>query len=237
MTFEVVGGNIINISADAIVLPANESLKEGSGTSTAIFQAAGREKLTAACQKIGHCNVGNAVPTPAFHLNAEYIIHAVVPKWIDGKHDEYDLLSSAYFSAMYIADIMGCRQIAFPLLASGNNGFDRSLALEIAVKSIKTFENNNLKNAYLVLYGDKITELAEQYGYHVLHIPEGMPEQKKDQHHNNMLEIAAGYKEEGQKFIENQLNKGLEWFKNPDNQEKVVELGKKIVVEIIKHAV
>ena len=33
MQFDVVKTNIINIVADAIVLPANENLKEGSGTS------------------------------------------------------------------------------------------------------------------------------------------------------------------------------------------------------------
>ena len=32
--------DICDIGADAIVLPANESLKEGSGASAALFQAA-----------------------------------------------------------------------------------------------------------------------------------------------------------------------------------------------------
>ena len=88
MKFDLVKTNIVNVSADAIVLPANEKLKEGSGTSTAIFEAAGRKQLTQACKKIGSCEVGSAVPTLAYNLNAKYIIHAVVPKWIDGNHDE-----------------------------------------------------------------------------------------------------------------------------------------------------
>ena len=83
MKFELVKTNIINIPADAIVLPANTLLKEGSGASAAIFEAAGRKKLTQACKKIGSCEVGSAVPTLAFNLDANYIIHAVVPKWID----------------------------------------------------------------------------------------------------------------------------------------------------------
>lgn len=32
MNFTVVRANIVNVAADAIVLPANEKLKEGSGT-------------------------------------------------------------------------------------------------------------------------------------------------------------------------------------------------------------
>lgn len=33
MKFEIVKANIIDVVSDAIVLPANEALKEGSGTS------------------------------------------------------------------------------------------------------------------------------------------------------------------------------------------------------------
>ena len=138
MKFDIVKTNIVNVHADAIVLPANTALKEGSGTSTAIFEAAGRKKLTQACKKIGSCEVGSAVPTLAFDLEAKYIIHAVVPKWIDGNHNEYDLLSSAYLSALKVADIMGCTSIAFPLLASGNNGYDLDLAFQIAKESINS---------------------------------------------------------------------------------------------------
>ena len=54
---------------------ANAVLKEGSGASTAIFEAAGRRKLAQACKKIGSCPVGSAVSTLAFNLKAKYIIH------------------------------------------------------------------------------------------------------------------------------------------------------------------
>ena len=94
MDIEIVSANIIDICADAIVLPANEKLKEGSGTSKAIFEAAGRSNLKQECEKIGHCEVGSAVPTSAYNLNAKYIIHAVVPKWRGGNNNEYGLLSS-----------------------------------------------------------------------------------------------------------------------------------------------
>ena len=152
MKFEIIKTNLVNISADAIVLPANTKLKEGSGTSAAIFEAAGRKHLTAACKKIGTCDVGSAVPTLAFNLDAKYIIHAVVSKWIDGEHGEYDLLSSAYLSSLRVADVMGCSSIAFPLLASGNNGYNPKLAFQIARDSIESFDGANLKIIILVLF-------------------------------------------------------------------------------------
>ena len=43
---------------------------QGSGTSRAIYQAAGEQELTAACEAIGHCEPGRAVCTPAFGLPA-----------------------------------------------------------------------------------------------------------------------------------------------------------------------
>ncbi|MFR4724668.1 MAG: macro domain-containing protein [Faecalibacterium sp.] len=39
---------------------------QGGGTSRAIYQAAGEQELTAACEAIGHCEPGRAVCTPAF---------------------------------------------------------------------------------------------------------------------------------------------------------------------------
>lgn len=151
-TLVVVSGNIADAKADAIVLPANENLLEGPGASAAIFEAAGRSELTEACRKEGKCKVGSAVVTPAFNLDADYIIHAVVPKWRGGKHNEYDLLCSAYLSALNLADEMECESVAFPLLASGNNGFDYSMAFDIAKLSIQSFKASHLKQVFLVLF-------------------------------------------------------------------------------------
>lgn len=84
MNFEIVRNDITNMKVDVIVLPANKYLKEGSGTSKAIFEKAGRAQLERACKeylkKHGALWIGCAVPTPGFSLDADYIIHAVLPK-------------------------------------------------------------------------------------------------------------------------------------------------------------
>ena len=72
MKFSVVKANIVNLNVDAIVLPANEQLREGSGASRAIFKSAGRMALTKACKEIGHCNMGSAVPTLGYNLKSKY---------------------------------------------------------------------------------------------------------------------------------------------------------------------
>lgn len=90
MQFEMIRNDITSMSVDAIVLPANSRLKEGSGTSKAIYERAGRKELEKACKaalkEYGKIYVGGSVPTLAFNLNADFIIHSVVPKWIDGQH-------------------------------------------------------------------------------------------------------------------------------------------------------
>ena len=63
MDYIITNTNIVRVTADAIGLPANVKLKEGSGCSRAIFNAAGREELTQACNEIGHCNIGSAAVT------------------------------------------------------------------------------------------------------------------------------------------------------------------------------
>ena len=238
MKFDLVKTNIVNLSADAIVLPANEKLNVGSGASTALFEAAGRKQLTQACKKIGFCEVGSAVPTLAYNLNAKYIIHAVVPKWIDGNHDEYDLLSSAYLSALQVADVMGCTSIAFPLLASGNNGYDLELAFQIAKESIDSFNGAKLKKAILVLFSDYIASIVKEQGYDVVEIPVDLKKQEQKQ---AQKEKAQKFLEEGkeiaQKFLEDQIQKGLDYLKDEKNREKILAAGigiAKLAFKVVK---
>lgn len=226
MKFEIVKANTVDVVSDAIVLPANEALKEGSGTSKAIFTAAGRKELTKACEKLGHCSTGSAVPTLAYNLSSKYIIHAVVPKWIDGEHSEYDLLSSAYLASLNIAEVMGCESIAFPLLASGNNGFDKELAVRIAEESIESFQGVNLKKIFLVVYGDNMENYIKSLGYNVIVIPANVKViDEKKQHQSKQKKLIADGKDVAQNILETQLEKAIEWIKKPENQKILFEAG------------
>ena len=78
--------SITELNTDAIVNAANEHLLAGGGVCGAIFRAAGYEELQDACDKIGHCDTGDAVITPGFRLPAKYVIHAVGPVWYGGRN-------------------------------------------------------------------------------------------------------------------------------------------------------
>ena len=133
--------DITRLDVDAIVNAANSSLAPGGGVCGAIFSAAGREDMHAACRAIGHCAVGHAVITPGFHLRARYVIHAVGPIWKGGLLGERRQLASCYTSALRIAKAHGLSSIAFPLISSGIYGYPKREALQIAISSIRRFLN------------------------------------------------------------------------------------------------
>ena len=152
MPFLMIRNDITKVAADAIVNPANRNLLQGSGTSRAIYQAAGEQELTASCEAIGRCDLGRAVCTPAFGLPAKYVFHAVCPAWHGGRFGEAEQLASAYHSALKLAAKYHCESVAFPLLSSGNYGYPKEQAFRIAVDTITQYVMEHDLTVYLVLY-------------------------------------------------------------------------------------
>ena len=152
MPFLMIRNDIAKVTADAIVNPANRNLLQGSGTSRAIYQAAGEQELTAACEAIGRCDLGRAVCTPAFGLHAKYIFHAVCPAWHGGGFGEAEQLAGAYHSALELAAEYHCESVAFPLLSSGNYSYPKEQAFRIAVDTITQYVMEHDLTVYLVLY-------------------------------------------------------------------------------------
>ena len=79
MPFQIIRNDITKVRADAIVNTANPEPVYGGGTDAAIYRAAGEEKLLRERRKIGRINAGEVAVTPAFGLQAKYIIHTVGP--------------------------------------------------------------------------------------------------------------------------------------------------------------
>ena len=119
MALQIVRNNIINVEADAIVNIANPNVAVGQGVDYAIYKAAGWEKLLEARRTIGPMQPGQAAYTPAFGLNAKYIIHTVGPAWRGGSCGEREAVAECYRRSLAIAAGLGCESIAFPLIATG----------------------------------------------------------------------------------------------------------------------
>ena len=160
MPFQIIRNDITKVAADAIVNTANRKPKFADGTDRAIYTAAGAEQLLEERKKIGEIGVGKAAVTPAFALPAKYIIHTVGPVWIDGTHGEAEAVRSCYHESLKAAEEMGCGSIAFPLIATGNFGFPKDLALQIALSEFSSYLMTHEMDITLVVFDRSAFELS-----------------------------------------------------------------------------
>lgn len=161
MPFEIIRNDITLMRCDAIVNSANPRPIVGLGTDSAIHRAAGPELLEAR-QKIGNIAPGMAAITPAFGLDADYVIHTVGPVWNGGSHGEEQILRSCYDNSLRLALEHNCRSVAFPLIATNNYGFPREKALQIAVSAFSSFLMQHELLIYLVVLDRNAFRLSEK---------------------------------------------------------------------------
>jgi O-acetyl-ADP-ribose deacetylase (regulator of RNase III) len=132
-TVRVRHADITTLEVDAIVNAANTHLAGGGGVDGAIHRAAGPGLLRELSERYAGCPTGSAVITGAGRLHARHVIHAVGPRWRDGRHSEPDLLAAAYRQAFALAAEHGCVTVASPSISTGIYGFPIELAAPIAI--------------------------------------------------------------------------------------------------------
>lgn len=169
MPLEMIHNDITLMKCDAIVNAANERLLPGGGVCGAIFSKAGYDLLNEACQKLSPIHTGEAVITPAFHLQCQYIIHAVGPVYQDGKHQEKKLLEDAYRHSLQLAVDYHLESIAFPLISSGIYGYPKKEALEVAVHTITSFLDKNDLTVYLVVFDKTAVQISQKLYHDIKH--------------------------------------------------------------------
>ncbi|MFD1032987.1 macro domain-containing protein [Metaplanococcus flavidus] len=162
MPLEIVRHDITKMTTDAIVNAANSQLEMGGGVCGAIFNAAGSDALQQACDRIGHCAVGEAVHTEAFALAAKFIIHTVGPVWEGGSNNEEALLRNCYRNSLELAHELGCESIAFPLISTGIFGYPKEPALRIAISEIESFLLKHEMQVYLVVFDKQSFGISEK---------------------------------------------------------------------------
>lgn len=161
MPFQIVRNDITRMQVDAIVTPADPQPTVSGGADAMIHRAAGKQ-LSLARHRIGILAPGTAALTPAFELQAKYVIHAVGPVWQGGDRDEAALLRSCYDRALQLAAQYRCRSVAFPLIATGHFGFPKDLALQIAMDAFSSFLMERELQIYLVVFDTESYRLSEK---------------------------------------------------------------------------
>ena len=160
MAFQIVRNDITKITADAIVNTANPEPVCMAGTDTAIYMAAGAEKLLEERKKIGVIEEGCVAVTPAFDLDAKYIFHTVGPVWQGGDSGEKEVVKNCYVNCLNKALELGVESIAFPLIATGVYGFPKADALQIATSVFSGFLSENDMTITLVVFDNESFALS-----------------------------------------------------------------------------
>ena len=163
MPFKIIKNDITKVKADAIVNTVNPNVKIGEGVEYAIYNAAGKDELLKAREKLGYMPPGEVGITPAFKLDAKYIIHVSSPVWTGIWYGERPpesvftkdtiLLTDCYMKALYMAAENGCKSIAFPLLATGTYKFPKEIGMAVAVRAFTDFLKNYDMEIFLVVFG------------------------------------------------------------------------------------
>ena len=161
MPLKIVRNDITKMQTQAIVNTASASPDVGAGCDSAVYSAAGYDRLLAyRKEKIGYVPEGEVFITPGFDLPARFIIHAVSPLYMGGDQGEEEKLRSCYQKSLRLAKEKHIRSISFPLIATGSFGYPKEEGMRIAVDEINAFLLHNEMDVFLVVFGDRATALG-----------------------------------------------------------------------------
>lgn len=162
MELTVVRGDITEQQVDAVVNAANRAMRGGAGVDGAIHRAGGPAVLQDAIRRFPHgLATGDAGWTTAGDLPAQWVIHVVGPNHNRGETDR-SLLESCYRRALEVADGLGARTVAFPLISAGAYGWPFEDAVACAVDTLRATPTE-VDEARLVAFDQRAYDALRAY--------------------------------------------------------------------------
>ncbi|MGI8993088.1 MAG: macro domain-containing protein, partial [Nocardioidaceae bacterium] len=137
MEISLVQGDITEQPVDAVVNAANRGMRGGGGVDGAIHRVGGPAVLDDCLARFPTgLGTGDAGWTTGGRLPARWVIHVVGPNYAAGERDRA-LLTSCYARALEVADELGVRTMAFPLISAGVYGWPLDDAAAAAVETLR----------------------------------------------------------------------------------------------------
>lgn len=155
MQVSVVRGDITEQRVDAVVNAASSAMRGGGGVDGAIHRAGGPTILRDCVERFPDgLATGSAGWTTAGDLPARWVIHVVGPDHRSGQRDR-SLLVSCYTGALAVADELGVRTLAVPLVSAGIYGWPLDDAVAACVDTLHD-ASTRVEEARIVAFDDAL---------------------------------------------------------------------------------
>ncbi len=151
-------GDIAEKSADAIINSSGTTLMMGTGVAGSLLEKAGDELNTSAILK-GPIDIGEAVVTPAFNLNAEYVIHAASMPHYGTGNSTPESIQNSIKNSFKLAEDNSVKSICLPLVGCGFGGVPIVTGARVIRDVINEFEFNTIESITMVPYTDEELEV------------------------------------------------------------------------------
>lgn len=134
----LVKGDITELEVDAFVFYAQHDLALGSGFGGMITVRGGpgiQKELNALVEEGGELKTGDAVVSDAGRLKADWIIHAVGPRFRE--NDIEPKLDATMKSCLARAEEKGAKSLAFPAMGAGYYGIPAPVSAKVMLEAIR----------------------------------------------------------------------------------------------------
>jgi len=136
--FSVLKGDITDLDIESFVFYAREDLKLGSGFGTAI-SIRGGQSIQEELESLAPAKTTEVIISKAGELKANYILHAVGPKFMEEDLD--NKLRRTILNTLKAAIEKGIKKIALPPMGAGFYGVPLETSADITINTIAEFLN------------------------------------------------------------------------------------------------
>jgi len=135
-TMRLIRSDITELDVDAFVFYAQLDMTLGSGFGTAI-SVRGGPSIQKELDEIGPVETGQAVVTGAGKLPADFIVHAVGPRFQE--EDTEGKLRTTVLNSLKAAEEKGVQRIALPAMGAGFYGVPLDVCARVMIEAIKSY--------------------------------------------------------------------------------------------------